>query len=170
METCIGHSCTEGQKVSEFKGHSDLRPISVTSILSRVVEKIIVKKYLWPSLNDEMMNDQFGFRPTGSTACALIYMLHTIYSMFENGNEYVRCILIDYSKAFDVTDHATLLTGTWLSGIACIHFQVDLQFSYRSYSSSQGYGVRDRVLGHNEEHCTRIRSQADALHCSCQKA
>ena len=86
------------KKFSEFKGPSDLRPISVTSILSRVAENIIVKKYLWPSLDDDLMNDQFGFRPTGSTTCALIYMLHTIYSMFENGNEYVRCIiLVDYS-------------------------------------------------------------------------
>ena len=81
------------------------------------MEKIIVKKYLWPSLNDEMMNDQFGFRPTGSTACALIYMLHTIYSMFENGNEYVRCILVDYSKTFDVIDHATLLTELGCLGL-----------------------------------------------------
>ena len=105
------------KKVSEYKGHSDLRPISVTSILSRTVERLVVQKYLWPSLNNDMMNDQFGFRPTGSTACALIYMLHTIYSMFESGNDYVRCILIDYSKAFDVIDHATLMTELGCLGL-----------------------------------------------------
>ena len=44
-------------------------------------------------------------------------MLHTIYSMFENGNEYVRCILVDYSKAFDVIDHATLLTELGCLGL-----------------------------------------------------
>ena len=27
-------------------------------------------------------------------------MLYTIFSMFENGNQYVICILMDYSKAF----------------------------------------------------------------------
>ena len=117
METCISNPGFEGKKDLEYKGHSDLRPISVTSILSRAVERIIVQKYLWPSLNDDMMNDQFGFRPTGSTTCALIYMLHKIYSMFENGNEYVRCILIDYCKAFDVIDHAILLTELGCLGL-----------------------------------------------------
>ena len=29
--------------------------------------------------------------------------------MFEQGNTYVRCLMIDYSKAFDVVDHPTLL-------------------------------------------------------------
>ena len=29
--------------------------------------------------------------------------------MFEDGNDYVRCILIDYSKAFDVINHGILL-------------------------------------------------------------
>ena len=31
------------KKISEYKGHSDLRPISVTSILSRAAERIIVQ-------------------------------------------------------------------------------------------------------------------------------
>ena len=90
-------------------GFQDLRPISVTPILSRMVERVMVKKYLWPALDDQEMDDQFAFRPTGSTTAALVYLLHQVYTMFEQGNTYVRCLMIDYSKAFDVVDHPTLL-------------------------------------------------------------
>ena len=55
------------------------------------------------------MADQFGFRPTGSTTCALVNILHNVHQMFDDGNDYVRCILIDYSKAFDVINHGILL-------------------------------------------------------------
>ena len=74
-----------------------------------MVEKIIVKQFLWPALDDPNMNDQFAFRPTGSTTAALVYLLHNVYTMFEEGNEYVRCIMVDYSKAFDVINHPILL-------------------------------------------------------------
>ena len=50
------------KKVSDYAGFQDLRPISVTPILSRMVEKIIVKKYLLPALDDHSMDDQFAFR------------------------------------------------------------------------------------------------------------
>ena len=87
---------------SEFSGYADLRPISVTPILSRLVEKIVVKKYLWPLMDNEQMVDQFAFKPTGSTTAALVELLHLFHNMFDQGNDYVRCILIDFSKAFDV--------------------------------------------------------------------
>ena len=97
-------------KTTDFKDYSGIRPISVTPILCRMVEKIIVRKYLWPKLDDPQMQDQFAFRPSGSTTAALVYILHHVHTMFENGNEYVRCLLIDYSKAFDTVNHKILLT------------------------------------------------------------
>ena len=95
--------------LSEYRGNMDLRPISITSILSRMTERIIVRRYLWPSIRGEMTEDQFGFRPSGSTTSALVNIIHNIYQMFEDGNDYVRCLLIDYSKAFDVINHGILL-------------------------------------------------------------
>ena len=51
---------------------------------------------------------QFGFRPSGSTQCALINMLHHVTTMLVNC-DYVRCLMIDFSRAFDVVDHPALL-------------------------------------------------------------
>ena len=82
---------------------SNLRPISVTSILSRLLEKVIIQRFLWPGLCEEgCLEDQFGFRPTGSTTAALIDITNFIYSKFNEGSDYVRCLLIDYSRAFEL--------------------------------------------------------------------
>lgn len=87
---------------------NDFRPISVTPILSRMIEKLIVEKYLRPAILPYIVKDQFAFRPTGSTTCALVYFMHRITEMLEV-NSYVRCLLIDFSKAFDVVDHNVLI-------------------------------------------------------------
>ena len=96
-------------KISNPKGFDDFRPISVTSILSRLAERLIVQRYVLPVLcNDGIIDDQFGFRPTGSTTSALVYLTHNVTRLLEN-NKYVRCLLIDFSKAFDTVNHAILL-------------------------------------------------------------
>ena len=88
-------------------GFSDLRPISVTPILSRVTERLIVHKYLLPALPSGQILDQFAYKPTGSTTAALIAITHHISRLLESSS-YVRCILIDYSKAFDSINHSIL--------------------------------------------------------------
>lgn len=96
-------------KVPKPSGVSDFRPISVTPILSRLMEKYIVKQYMWPALlRTDGIRDQFAFRPTGSTTCALTFVLHNVTKMLET-NAYVRCLQIDYSRAFDVISHEILI-------------------------------------------------------------
>jgi len=95
-------------KVPKPKSVTDFRPISVTPILSRLAEKIVVKKWLRPSIPTESINDQYAFKPTGSTTGALIHLTHFSTKMLET-NSYVRCLLIDFSKAFDVVDHQILV-------------------------------------------------------------
>ena len=53
-------------------------------------------------------NDQFGFRPTGSTVAALIALQHTVLSMLST-NAYVRVFALDFSKAFDTVRHSVLM-------------------------------------------------------------
>jgi hypothetical protein len=87
---------------------SDFRPISVTPILSRTLEKLIVGRWLRPAIPQDLLSDQFAFRPTGSTACALVYFMHQVTRMLET-NAYVRCLCLDFSKAFDRVDHVILI-------------------------------------------------------------
>ena len=87
---------------------SDLRPISVTSLFSRLTEKMVVRDYLLPCLNSHLFKDQYAYKPTGSTTCALIDFSHRIHTMLET-SKYVRCVFLDFSKAFDLVDHSILI-------------------------------------------------------------
>ena len=68
----------------------------------------LVANWLRPAIPRDMIADQFGFRPTGSTDCALIFMMLHVSAMLENC-EYVRCLVIDFSRAFNVVNHVILL-------------------------------------------------------------
>ena len=67
-------------------------------------------RHLLPAIPTDkiMLADQFGFRPSGSTQCALTNMIHHVTTMLENC-DFVRCLMIDFSRAFDVVDHSVLL-------------------------------------------------------------
>jgi len=54
-------------KTSIVTGPGDLRPISVTSILSCTVERLVVKNYLTPLLKSSLFRDQYAYKPTGCT-------------------------------------------------------------------------------------------------------
>jgi hypothetical protein len=62
-------------KVSKTFSLSKFRPISVTLILSRIAEKLLVAYWIRPVFTDIDIRDQFAFKPTGSTDCALIYCI-----------------------------------------------------------------------------------------------
>jgi len=65
---------------------SDLRPISVTPIMCRVTERLIVSKYLLPALPPDQVLDQFAYKPTGSTTAALIAITHHISRLLESSS------------------------------------------------------------------------------------
>jgi len=63
-------------KVSAPKVLSDYRPISVTPIMSWIAEKRIVTRWIRPSIPVSIFQDQFAFKLTGSTTCALSHFMH----------------------------------------------------------------------------------------------
>lgn len=91
---------------------SDYRPISITPVLSRMLERIVVKDYIYPSFQSPpsglSFTDQFAFQPTGSTTCALIQLFHIISTLLES-NQYVIVFALDFSKAFDSVRHSAVL-------------------------------------------------------------
>ena len=89
-------------------GVNDLRPISVMLILSRLVERLIVRESIYPAIPSNDIIDQYDFKPMGSTTAALVDLTNRISVMLEE-NKYVRCLLIDFTKALDSIDHLTLI-------------------------------------------------------------
>ena len=112
---------THVPKVSQPVVPADFRPISLTPIISRILEKFMVRKEFYPLLLQPslapLLNDQFAFRPTGSTTAAIIFLLHTITDML-NKFPYAHVLALDFSKAFDSLSRVTLtkkLAATKLS-------------------------------------------------------
>ena len=96
-----GASITPISKVPTPKSPADYRPISITPVLSRCMEKLVVREYIYPSLETMpdglSVDDQFAFRPTGSTTAAIIATLDKITELLLTNN-YVRVISLDFSK------------------------------------------------------------------------
>ena len=74
-------------KIPQPETCADYRPISITPILSRLLEKQVARMFLYPILSlpnvFSFFQDQFAFRPTGSTTASLIYLIHSISSLLQ---------------------------------------------------------------------------------------
>lgn len=97
-------------KVAKPTLPADYRPISITSILSRVTEKLLIRKYLNKAIQGRQeFNDQYAFRPTGSTTAALIALTKAVTDNLEHSN-HTRVLALDFSKAFDTVNHQSLFS------------------------------------------------------------
>jgi hypothetical protein len=94
---------------------SDLRPISLTSTLSKVLESFIGFNVL-EIVRDKLDKRQYGALKGRSTTHALIDIIHHWHQALEN-NETVRAVFIDYAKAFDHVDHSTIIRKLYNFGV-----------------------------------------------------
>ena len=97
-------------KVSSPKQPKDLRPVSVTSVMSRVIERLIYQNYLQGPYNRWLTRNQYGFRKHSSTSCMLIRLQHHLW-IFRENYDYVRFFSLDMSKAFDTISHKSVMEG-----------------------------------------------------------
>ena len=67
---------------------SDFRPISITPVLTRIMERIVVSEFLYPAFLEPPtcldFHDQYAFRPTGSTTAALISLLQAVTDLLSH--------------------------------------------------------------------------------------
>ena len=56
--------------------NKDLRPISLTSTLSKIAEDAVIKYDLKPAIMDRLDCNQYGFIPGSNTTLALITLIH----------------------------------------------------------------------------------------------
>ena len=87
---------------------SDLRPISLTPVISKVLEGFVfnwIARIVMPHIDPY----QFGSVKRSSTTHALVHLLHNWLSALEEPNTFIRTCMIDFSKAFDRIDHNILI-------------------------------------------------------------
>lgn len=97
----------------------DLRPISLTPTISKLLESI-VGQWILESTWDHLDKYQFGGIKGRSATHALVDMLHHWHQALDE-SKYVRVLFIDYAKAFDHVDH-TIFIDKLLNVLHAPHF------------------------------------------------
>ncbi len=96
-------------KKSEPYLPSNYRPISILSVLHKILEKLTYSRlYKFLTKYDILFQYQFGFRQQHSTVMALIEIVDRIRTTADAGSA-VAGLYVDLSKAFDTVDHVKLL-------------------------------------------------------------
>ena len=96
------------KQVSDRK--KELRPISLTSDLSKIAEDFVVSDYIKLALEKEVDSNQFGSISGSSNVLALISVVHKLPEATDGNGATMRVFLFDYRKAFDLIDHSILVT------------------------------------------------------------
>jgi len=89
---------------------NNYRPISLLSILSKIMEKVISTRLIsFMSSNGVICPNQYGFREGFSTSHSLLSITECIKQTIES-KKYGCGVFIDLKKAFDTVNHQILLT------------------------------------------------------------
>ena len=125
---------------------SNYRPVSLLSIVSKLLEKIVYS-LLWDHLTEHapISACQWGFQKGKSTTTALLSTIHDWCSLLDKHYD-IACIFFDFKKAFDSVPYQKMMEK--LS-------QLDLPLSILSWFCSYLSGRRQFVLV-NIEHSKSI--------------
>ena len=123
---------------------TNYRPISLLSILSKVLEKIVANQLIaFLESNHRLAENQHGFRPNLSTETALLKVTNKIYENIEN-KKLSLLLMLDLSKAFDSVHHQILMNK-------CLKLNID-PFWFEDYLSNRVQSVRIKsVLSSSRE-------------------
>lgn len=96
-------------KSNDFTASSNYRPISLLSVFSKVLEKIVKDQLLsYLVINNILNNKQFGFQKSKNIADALFSLNESINKAISCGNKSL-IMFLDLAKAFDSLDRTVLL-------------------------------------------------------------
>ena len=127
-------------KVGNPKTAENYRPISLLPLPGKLLEKVIHSQLsCYLEDNDLLSDNQFGFRRQRSTSHAISQLLNQVYTNI-NKSAITAAIYIDFSKAFNCVQHATLIRK--LS-------EFNLSKNIISWITSYLYGREQRTLANN---------------------
>ena len=87
-----------------------LRPISLLPVPSKVFEQLVLHSHLHGLFLQSFGDSQYGSRPNSSTTCAIIKLINFVTSALDKLEVAgVQLLAYDYSKAFDVLGHSTII-------------------------------------------------------------
>ena len=102
---------------------ANYRPVSLTCILCKILEKIIVEQILQHLKDNGLMcEEQHGFVPGKSVTTNLLETLNKWSELLMHGH-HVDVVYLDYSKAFDTVPHRRLLLQIRSFGIEGLALQ-----------------------------------------------
>ena len=101
---------------------ANYRPISITSVLSKVFERrVSVRLGRFMERSGVLPTTQFAYRKGLGTCEALLCVSHTLQSALENWQE-ARIVQIDFSAAFDRVNHLSISSALWvLEVLSCLY-------------------------------------------------
>lgn len=110
-------SITPVPKVSKPNSVQDFRPITTTSPILKLLEHIVLQKWLTPLITEHQFSDQYAFVPlkgrgcTSALTCIISHCLRTLEQ-----NNFINMLLVDFSKAFDRVSPISIVNALILSG------------------------------------------------------
>ena len=107
---------------------ANYRPISITSVFSKVYERLVsVRLGRFMESNGVLPTTQFAYRKDLGTCDALLCMSHTVQSALESWQD-ARIVQIDFSAAFDMVIHQAILYRLCSVGIGGYVLSILTQF------------------------------------------
>ncbi|XP_047129352.1 uncharacterized protein LOC124809339 [Hydra vulgaris] len=109
-----------GRKGGELTNVGNYRPISILSVFSKILERILFDRiFNHLSENNILDNNQYGFKKNNSTEYAVLQLTRIITDPFEK-SQFTLGIFIELSKAVDTIDHGILINKLEHYGITGI--------------------------------------------------